>query len=366
MDLPDAGARPRASEHADKARLDFVEGARLFVSTQLYPIAARESQAAMEAAFARPETAPTGILEIRQVLKNAPATITNHRMSRTVQEMTWRTTYDTLAKREKELLAELDRYDRMGPGSVEYDPNFRYPDYMATNEFHLEVGGYAGTPIAGYVYHLGGNIFHAGLNDNHLANKKLVDNMPLPADGRVSNVLELACAVGMSSDFLKRRFPDARVVATDISAPFVRYAHKRAVDQGLDIDFKQMAAEDLTFPDNSFDAVFVHILFHELPGAVARKAVAEVYRVLRPGGVFAISDIKDHTHSAPGVEQALAEYGHYWQVQNNGEIFHVQFFHRDMAGLLREAGFRNVESSHSANDGTWQPNLALPMRVGWK
>ncbi|WP_147114311.1 class I SAM-dependent methyltransferase [Tateyamaria sp. syn59] len=57
----------------------------------------------------------------------------------------------------------------------------------------------------------------------------------------------------------------------------------------VDIEFRVMDAENMDFPDNSFDVVVSHNVFEHLPNPVA--VMKEVARVLRPGGVAHI-----HTH----------------------------------------------------------------------
>jgi SAM-dependent methyltransferase len=51
----------------------------------------------------------------------------------------------------------------------------------------------------------------------------------------------------------------------------------------------------MPFAAGHFGAVGACFLFHELPTQVARKAIDEVHRVLRPGGILALVDpCKDH------------------------------------------------------------------------
>jgi ubiquinone/menaquinone biosynthesis C-methylase UbiE len=365
MDRTFPGSRPLATVRSDFARLDFAEGARAFITTKIWPAVGQQTQSAMENAFAEPTTAPQTADQIRQVMAGAPLDPIGHRFTRTVQEIIWQTTFDTLRRREPDLRAELDAADQLGPGTVSYDPSFRYPDYFTNNEFHLQQGGYL-HPLAGYIYHLGGNVFHSGKNEHAEANQTIVQSLPVPADGIVQRILELGCSVGMSSVPLKERFPQSEVWGTDISAAMVRYAHKRAIELNAEICFKQMLAEEITFPDDHFDIVFANILFHEMPTSATRRAIAEAHRVLRPGGVVAFADIKDRSHIAPGPESALATYNHTWQVENNGEIYHMQFIQSDLAVMLREAGFRNVNANYSANTGAWAPSFSLPLRVGEK
>ena len=88
--------------------------------------------------------------------------------------------------------------------------------------------------------------------------------------------------------------------------------------------------------------------------------------MLRPGGVVAFSDIRDHTHVAPGVERAIVQYGNAWQRDYNAEPFYVDHFDRSLAGLMESAGFHEVNGNHAGNMGVWAPNLGMPLRVGVK
>jgi ubiquinone/menaquinone biosynthesis C-methylase UbiE len=369
MDSTFPGGRPLPTGRSDVARLDFAEGARAFVMYKMLPVVSAKSRAALDAALDASSfpanEAPLADDEAYRVLRGLPIIPVGHRMMRSVQEMIFRGAHRTLHKRRAELLAELDRADEMGPGSVEYDPDFRFPDYFTNQEFHLQQGGYD-DPLGGYVYHLGGNVFHSGKNERAEANRKLVAMVPTPPDGKLDRILELGCSTGVTSGMVKERFPKAELWSTDITAPMVRYAHKRAVDLGLDIHFKQMAAEEITFPDNSFDLVYANILYHEMPAWATQRSFEEAYRVLRPGGLFAFCDIRDHTQVDPGTETALARYTNGFQRDDNEEPYFLEFFECDTGAMLRAAGFRNVNSNYAPTGGVWAPSLMLPLRVGEK
>ncbi len=89
-------------------------------------------------------------------------------------------------------------------------------------------------------------------------------------------VLEIECGEGDGALFLAREFPSARIRGVDRSADRVRAATARV---GLDpegrIAFKTGAPGALPYPDDFFDLVV------QLDG---RPPVAEIARVLRPGG----------------------------------------------------------------------------------
>jgi SAM-dependent methyltransferase len=81
----------------------------------------------------------------------------------------------------------------------------------------------------------------------------------------------------------------ARVVATDITQPMLQAAREFVLAQGAaDIDFRPADAEDLPFADTAFDLVTCRIAAHHFPHPP--RFVAEVVRVLRPGGLFLLQD----------------------------------------------------------------------------
>ena len=53
-----------------------------------------------------------------------------------------------------EFLSEMERADKMGPGTLELNPKMDIPQYTA-HEIHSMPGGYVGDPFAGHMYHAG-------------------------------------------------------------------------------------------------------------------------------------------------------------------------------------------------------------------
>lgn len=310
----------------DEHYLDFVEGLRKFTLTRLHPPAERAGRARV-AELESPVDGPS----VAHELGSLPEVSIRHRTLRSAQEMIWSGVRRTYESRREELLGLLDAAEHAGPGTLDIPADFRLPPYLV--DYHLEPGGYHTDPLSGFIYHYGTKIFWLGANDEDQQKRRYVHTIPTPTDGRVEKVLDLACAVGQSTTGFKERFPDATVHGIDVAAPLLRYAHRRAVDLGIEVNFAQMAAEELRFEDDSMDLVYASILFHEVPLEVGHRIIAEVARVLRPGGVFVIGDLTP----VPDPSQAVwMDYLSWWDSKFNNEPYEYYFRQSDFTSELRK------------------------------
>ena len=112
-----------------------------------------------------------------------------------------------------------------------------------------------------------------------------------------ARVLDVACGSGYPALAAATRVrPGGTVVATDISPEMVAVASRRAKADGFDnIQFIEMDAEELHFTDASFDAVTnaYGLMFCPEP----QRALAEIRRVLKPGGRVALTAWDDPSKS---------------------------------------------------------------------
>jgi len=100
-------------------------------------------------------------------------------------------------------------------------------------------------------------------------------------------VLDLAGGTGdLAADFARRVGPTGTVVLTDINGAMLAAGRDRLINAGLVMPVVQCDAEKLPFPDGHFDCVSIGFGLRN----VTRKdqALAEMRRVLRPGGVAAV------------------------------------------------------------------------------
>lgn len=101
-------------------------------------------------------------------------------------------------------------------------------------------------------------------------------------------VLEVGCGHGGGSSYLTRTLQPASYTALDLNSAGIAFCRKRHHVAGL--KFMEGDAENLSFPDESFDAV-INIesshLYAQFP-----RFLCEVVRVLRPGGHFLYADFR--------------------------------------------------------------------------
>ncbi len=93
-------------------------------------------------------------------------------------------------------------------------------------------------------------------------------------------VLEIG--VGMGADYLEWLKAGAQATGVDFSAASVERARRRCELAGYRPDLRIADAENLPFPDNSFDVVYSYGVMHHSPDT--EQCVQEAWRVLKPGG----------------------------------------------------------------------------------
>jgi len=97
-------------------------------------------------------------------------------------------------------------------------------------------------------------------------------------------ILDVGCGTGRLLRSAHDRFEGAALFGVDAAAEMV----KQAQASSESIDFQEATAEQLPFADQQFDLIFSTMTFHHWSDQ--RKSIAEIARVMRPGGRWLLAD----------------------------------------------------------------------------
>jgi ubiquinone/menaquinone biosynthesis C-methylase UbiE len=118
------------------------------------------------------------------------------------------------------------------------------------------------------------------------------------ADG--DSILDVGCGTGSLTFALAKAARPDEIIGIDYSPVFVEAAARRNKDPRIAI--RQGDACDLPFEDGTFDRALALLVLHFVPDA--GKAVSEMRRVVRPGGVVAAA-VWDHLGGMPGMRMMV-------------------------------------------------------------
>lgn len=153
----------------------------------------------------------------------------------------------------------------------------------------------------------------------------------IPSGQRIK-MLDLGCGYGRLSKPLLERFPDITTFGIDISKTFVDFYNQQLTPRGKAVKGNIIK---LPFKSHYFDAVFmVTTLMYIISSRDQEKAVAEIFRVLKPGGSFVVierSPIGYTLFTLGGLVSKI-------RGRKYSEITAVSFNPNDLSSLLTKKG----------------------------
>jgi ubiquinone/menaquinone biosynthesis C-methylase UbiE len=104
------------------------------------------------------------------------------------------------------------------------------------------------------------------------------------------DVLDLGAGTGTLAIWAKQGNPALRIRGLDGDAAILEQARRKAQRAGVEIPFDEGLSYELPYEDASFDRVLSSLFFHHLVLRDKQRTIAEVARVLRPGGELHVAD----------------------------------------------------------------------------
>jgi ubiquinone/menaquinone biosynthesis C-methylase UbiE len=162
------------------------------------------------------------------------------------------------------------------------------------------------------------------------ARKELLERAGLRPGDRV---LDIGCGTGTLALQIKHLYPRVEIVGIDPDPKALARARHKAASSSVSVQFDQGFADELPYPERSFDHVFSSFMFHHLPAEERETTLREVRRVVKAGGEFHMLDFE-------GPEDR--KHGWLANLFHSNKRLHDNSEER-VLGLLKQAGFADAQ-----------------------
>ncbi|MGC4060302.1 MAG: class I SAM-dependent methyltransferase [Aquabacterium sp.] len=186
----------------------------------------------------------------------------------------------------------------------------------------------------------------------HVLRRALHDLQTMvPAGKRFERVLDVGCGFGHSFAELSALFKPTHIAGLDADPRIHDRAGPQAKACGAHVELQFGSAASMPWPDAHFDMVYCHQTFHHI--VAQREAMAEFFRVLKPGGVLLFAEsTRKYIHSLP----IRVLFRHPMDVQRTAPEY---------AAMIRDAGFDLPDSRISLPYLWWsRPDIGFMEWIG--
>lgn len=186
----------------------------------------------------------------------------------------------------------------------------------------------------------------------HVLRRALNDLQPMiPTGRRFARILDVGCGFGHSFHELAQRFQPEVIVGFDADPALIERAGPQVQSCAAKVELQAGNAANMPWPDASFDLVYCHQTFHHI--VAQEEALAEFFRVLKPGGVLLFAEsTRKYIHSL----QIRLLFRHPMDVQRTAEEY---------TAMIRKAGFDLPDSRISLPYLWWsRPDMGFLEWIG--
>ena len=131
------------------------------------------------------------------------------------------------------------------------------------------------------------DVFVRGTTREHTFKRRLLEQARLDGD---IHALDLGSGTGTLAIWAKQQNPALRIRGLDGDPAIIEQARQKARKARVEVAFDEGLSYELPYEDASFDRVLSSLFFHHLVLRDKRRTIAEIARVLRPGGQLHVAD----------------------------------------------------------------------------
>ncbi|MFN7054311.1 class I SAM-dependent methyltransferase [Hyphomonas sp.] len=201
----------------------------------------------------------------------------------------------------------------------------RYPAYYRQN-FHYQSGGWFTDESAALYDTQVEALFSGTASAMRRAALAEIARELRGRDQRAVRLLDVACGNGLFLETVLGIWPKLKAAGLDLSPSYTEAARARLAPWPQAEIIEDMA-EAMPLEAASMDIAVSIYLFHELPPKVRPKVLAEIFRILKPGGLFVLADSLQFA-DRPGLDGLLEYFPH---------GFHEPYYKGYLAWPLDEA-----------------------------
>jgi ubiquinone/menaquinone biosynthesis C-methylase UbiE len=211
------------------------------------------------------------------------------------------------------------------PANVDLE---KYPSYYRQN-FHWQTDGYLSRRSA-ELYDVAVEMLFFGTAD--VMRRQLIPPTSQFLSSGRGRLLDVGCGTGRTALQLACALPQLKITGIDLSPYYLDVARENCM-RHPNVSFLEANGEDLPFRDEYFDVVTSTFVMHELPKNVRRDVLAEMRRVLRPGGILIVEDSLQQ-HDGPELQVFMDHF-----VREYHEPYYRDYIGDPLEAVFAEAGF---------------------------
>ncbi|KAA3619328.1 MAG: class I SAM-dependent methyltransferase [Calditrichaeota bacterium] len=156
----------------------------------------------------------------------------------------------------------------------------------------------------------------------------------IPADVQFETALEIGCGTGQGSGLIKKYFAPVKIEAIDLDDRMIGLAQKRNHDHA--INYSQMDAAKLEFPDDHFDIIFDFAIIHHIPNW--QDCIHELARTAKDGAFLLLEELSIESFS--GIPGGL------WK-KILDHPYEKMFDFQELEDFLEATGFQILQTKYS-------------------